>query len=408
MYSWKSQTKPAHEFWEQESDDEPDDIISALTATQKEEIVRTRSGYIAADVVRGLYQVMTDNGAIAGGRLLHYTADLVCSGGFQIWERFLYDFALEHIGIASPRIFIYLSKRLADLGAYSRSLPDEDMWRMAAYQKKVAEIALVMKDCPRRGKPKIPRIDAATHRNSAWLQGFVKSTASKAVAKVWKQREDMDVLYIAATEMAAAIADGATEKALYWLKWLMEEEVAYKREFAAQASQGAGSKKAASAAAANVALSMVERGPAGLKTNKRLHVGYFIAEVLAEIYKDIAMQGHIKMHEEFQALINLYRSTTAGLTARRKIDILCLMTQICAEVPRWKVAAAPVLVRDSIVLQRMTDQAPTFFSEVLQHPALTKPLSKKSLKAPPKQKPKEEQTPYDAAMDAYFARIGIK
>ena len=171
---------------------------------------------------------------------------------------------------------------------------------------------------------------------------------------------------------------------------------------------GAGSKKAASAAAANVALSMVERGPAGLKTNKRLHVGYFIGEVLAEIYKDIAMQGHIKMHEEFQALINLYRSTTAGLTARRKLDILCLMTQICAEVPRWKVAAAPVLVRDSIVLQRMTDQAPTFFSEVLQHPALIKPLSKKSLKAPPKQKPKEEQTPYDAAMDAYFMRIGMK
>ena len=186
---WKSRTKPASEFWERdnvsdnESDDDDDDAIKSAA---EEQIVRTRSGYIGGDVIRGLFQVMADNGGIAGGRLLHYTADLVCSGGFPIWEKFLYDYALEHIGIASPRVFVYLAKRLAELGAFTRSLPDEDMWRHQAFQKRIAEIVLVLKDCPRRGKSKIPRIDAATHRNQQWLNNLVKSTESSAVHKVWR------------------------------------------------------------------------------------------------------------------------------------------------------------------------------------------------------------------------------
>lgn len=407
---WKSRTKPASEFWENEYSDESDeDDIIAIANQSKEEIIRTRNGYIVSDVIRGLYQVMADNGAIAGGRLLHYTADLICSGGFPLWEKFLYDYSLEHIGIASPRIFVYLSKRLGELGAFSRSLPDEEMWRQGLYQKRVAEIALVLKDCPRRGKPKIPKIDAATHRNQQWLHNLVKVSESSAVRKVWRVRADMDVLRIAGNEIAAAITDGATEKALYWLKWLLEEEIAFKKEFIEQL--GNTGKKGAAAAVASVALTTVERGPAGLKGNKRVHVGYYIAELLAEIYKDLASQSLIRMHEEFQALLNLYRSSIAGLSSRRKLDTLCLMVQICSEVPRWKIAAAPVLVRDSIVLQRMSDQAPTFFSEILEHPALMKPLGKKGTKAPKvKKEVKEEDktSAVDSAMDAYFARLGVK
>ncbi len=408
--AWRARTKPAHEFWDKDdsSDDESDnDIISQLTDAAGAEPVRTRMGYIGADVIRGLYQTMTDNGAVAGGRLLHYTADIVCSGGFAIWEKFLYDYALEHIGIASPRVFVYLSKRLNELGAFSRSMADEDMWRQQGYQKRVAEIVLVLKDCPRRGKPKIPRIDVATHRNQQWINNLVRSPEATAVTKVWQPRADMDVMRIAANEMVAAILDGATEKGLYWLRWLLEEETAFKKEFVQQ--MGATGKKTASAAA--VALTTVERGPPGLKTNRRVHVGYFIAEVLAEVYKDLAQQGLVRMHEEYQALLNLYRSATAGLTARRKQDVLCLMLQICAEVPRWKVPAAPVLVRDSIVLQRMCDQAPTFFSQVLQNAALAKPLGRKGLKAPKVVKQVKEEdktTAVESAMDAYFARIGAK
>lgn len=402
--TWKVKTRPAHEFWErdEESEDERDEqtVVASVDTT-----ARTRYGYIGADVIRGLYQVMTDNGAVAGGRLLHYTADLVCSGGFPIWEKFLYDCALEHIGIASPRIFVYLAKRLAELGAFTRSIPDEDMWKEQGFQKRVAEIALILKDCPRRGKPKIPRIEPATHRNPQWLNSLVKSKESPAVRKVWQPRADMDVMCIAGNEMVAAIADGATEKALYWLRWLIEEETAFKKEFAA--SMGPMKKGAAT----HVALTTVERGPPGLKSNKRVHVGYFICEVLAEIYKELASQGLIRMHEEIQALINLYRTTTTSITARRRMDILCLMTQICAEVPRWKVAAAPVLIRDSIVLQRMCDQAPTFFSQILEHAALTRPLGKGAMKAPKQAKiVKEEnkESAVDVAMDAYFARIGVK
>jgi hypothetical protein len=73
---------------------------------------KTRKGYYLKDLARSFVQALGETGsAAASGRLLHYTADFICSGGFPLWQRLCWDYAFDHIGIASPRIFYYLNRR---------------------------------------------------------------------------------------------------------------------------------------------------------------------------------------------------------------------------------------------------------------------------------------------------------
>jgi len=78
---------------------------------QKEAELTSRSGYEVKDIVRSFLQTMGEPGAIASGKLLHYTADMISSGGLLLFERLCYEYAFDHIGIASPRIFYYLQNK---------------------------------------------------------------------------------------------------------------------------------------------------------------------------------------------------------------------------------------------------------------------------------------------------------
>ena len=78
---------------------------------EKEPELTSRSGYEVRDVVRAFLQALGEAGAISSGKLLHYTADMISSGGLLLFERLCYDYAFDHIGIASPRIFYYLHNK---------------------------------------------------------------------------------------------------------------------------------------------------------------------------------------------------------------------------------------------------------------------------------------------------------
>jgi len=80
------------------------------------------------------------------------------------------------------------------------------------------------------------------------------------------------------------------------------------------------------------------------------------------------------MHEEFQTLLDVYRSTDKHIGAARRQDALVLMIQILTDVVRWKVPAAPSLVKDSIVLGRAVAQCSVFYNEILALPLPVKPL----------------------------------
>ena len=97
-------------------------------------------------------------------------------------------------------------------------------------------------------------------------------------------------------------------------------------------------------------LTTLERGPATMSSKQRTHPGYFLCSVLAEAYKEFAAKGQIRMHEEFQTLLDLYRAIDRSATAKRKHDCLILMIQILTEVPRWKVPGAPSVIRDTTMI----------------------------------------------------------
>ena len=115
-------------------------------------------------------------------------------------------------------------------------------------------------------------------------------------------------------------------------------------------------------------LSNIPRGPPGWPDKMRTSVGFFLAQLAAEIYKDLAARGKIRMNEEFLAIVDLYRFPNKRiLTTRRRLDLLCLMFQLLCEVPRWRVPAAPVLVKDPVVMRKGLVHLENFFREVLAY-----------------------------------------
>jgi hypothetical protein len=159
----------------------------------------------------------------------------------------------------------------------------------------------------------------------------------------------------AANEMVFAITEGATERALFWIKWLMEEDALTRKKF-------------------NSGLTTLERGPPHLKGAQKTSVGYYLIAVLAEVYKEFAEKGMVRMHEEFQALLDIYRAPDPRNTQKRKMDAFGVMVQILTDVPKWKVPAAPSLVLDPGKLERMVAQSEGFFREVLMLPLPSKML----------------------------------
>jgi hypothetical protein len=148
------------------------------------------------------------------------------------------------------------------------------------------------------------------------------------------------------------------------MKWLFEEDARLKKD-------NGGS------------LTTMERGPAQWNSKQRSHVGFYLSSLLMEIYKDLVAKTGLRMHEEFQAILQLYNFPDKRLSGKRRIDLLCLAIQIVCEVPRWKVPAAPALVKDPVALERAVGHAESFFREVLAFEPPVGDISKEAKKKGP-------------------------
>jgi hypothetical protein len=365
--------------------------------------LRTRSGYAVADSVRSFKVALEQSGAQAAGKSLHYTADLICSGCFELWQKIVWEYSLDHIGIASPRIFWFLQRRFTDLEAAWAKLPSEQFYRSTDYQKTFAEVLLVVRAQARRPALKMPRVAPESH-NEEWVRGVTLATpSSAAVGRVFKSGSDLGILRRIGDAFAQACADGATEKAFWWLKWCFEEETRIRRDVGGS-------------------LSNLDRGPPQWTGKQRSHVGFYLAALLLEIYRDLAPKHNLRMSEEFQALLQLFSYPNKKLTQRRRIELLCLAIQIVCEVPRWKVPAAPALVKDPVALDRAIGHAESFFREVLAFDppvgdvqkeakkgssksilaAAPKPMNEKQLK---QMNINERLSAYDSMINSY---LGVK
>lgn len=362
---------------------------------------RTRCGYLVPEAYACYLGSLSEQGAVASGKLLHFAADLVCSGGLDLWIRGVYDYAFTHIGLANPRIFVYLRDRVAEIEKRAGVMPQEAFYAHPDVQSGVAEAVLVLQLCPRRTRTPWPKIGEDTKREG-WIRGVAGSPETRATRAVWSSESDSTVLYMVGNELCRSIQEGAAERALFWVKWCLEEDGRLRK-----ATKGRG-------------LTTRERGPATVSARVRCEAGYWIAALLGEVYKELASKGLVRMNEEFAELMRVYMGGEGRMPARLRRDCLGLLVLICAEVPRWKVPAAASLVADPVRLSRAVGQGTSFFHEVLAYPPLSASAQLKASMTRIGRKPKEGSKAdvkekkgaaldehfdeYDAALDAYLAR----
>lgn len=353
----------------------------------------TRSGYVAGEAFRCYEIALGETGPIASGKALHFAADLVCSGGLDLWIRAAYSYASQHIGISSPRIFVYLRQKIAELDKKAAMLPTERFYSDTQIQEAISEVVLVLQMCPKRAKlvwPSIP--EEAKTGGEAWLRTVTQAGETRAVTRVFSNEGDKQALLWVGCELCKAITEGNSERALFWIRWVLEEDARLRKE-----SKGTG-------------LTRVERGSSALSSKTRTEAGHFLCSLLAEVYKEFAARGMIRMHEEFQEFIFLWRGGESRLPSRLRRECLGWMAMICCEVPRWKVPAAPVLIQDSVKLSRAVGQCGQFFREILSFPALAagKSLKISLAKAREGRKASEKEGKMDSLeshLDAYDSMI---
>lgn len=325
--------------------------MPSATGEVEEKEFRTRSGYLPQECFKSLETSLLESGTIATGRSLHFAADLVCSGGLQVFLELIWNFSIRHIGIASPRLFVYLKKRLHELDELCKKYADDDLLTMPEFQTRIAELVFVVRDCPRRGRIVPPKVGVETQREG-WLQSVASADETAALRKVYQHGADHGPLRRVGAEFLKAISDGALEKALFWIQWTVDQEHKARKEH-------------------GVGFTTVDRGPAHLKGKQKSDTLFYFVDLCAESYKDYAARSMIRMHEEFQCILDLLRGADARLGQRYRKDLLFLCVQILCEVPRWKVPAAPTLIKDPVVMSRAIQQSGSFFREVLSNPKVS-------------------------------------
>jgi hypothetical protein len=361
----------------------------------QEDIPRTRCGYTPSESIRAFDKALLETGAVATGRSIHFAADVIASGGIDSFLRSAWEYAICHIGLASPRIFIYLKRRTKELQDILNKYPDEAAYGMEEFQVRAGEIVLVMRDAPTKTITGWPRVGAETHAET-WIRSIQGgATETAALRKVWRPEGDSSVLRTIGAEICKSISEGALEKTLFWIKWLFEEEAALRKR------KGGG-------------LTTYDRSIPGSKNKGG--VGFFLLALFTEIYKECAAKGTLRMDEEFQTLVDIWKSDK-DIPLSAKKQILTILVQILCEVPKWKVPAAPALIKDPVAMSVAIRQVPKFFREVLAYDppkavaALTKAFRSRGkvdpkavLKAKKGEAAEDQMSAFDRALDAYFSR----
>lgn len=378
------------------------DIWSSFVPTETDQPCRTRCGYSPSELLNTLEKTIGESGSAAAAKTLHFAADIVCSGGLQSLFRMVWNYALVHIGIASPRIFFYLIERINEIEGIMKTLPDQMAYSNETFQIRIGEMLLVLREAPTRTLLPWPKVGDETHTES-WLRAISTDpfTETALLRNVWRPEGDSAILRVAGANLCKAITDGSTEKALFWVKWLLDHEALLQK-----------SQK-------GVFLSTLERGPATMNSKQRKHVSFFILHLYGELYKEFAAKQVLRMNEEFNSLMNIWTNPPKGLGAGARKQVLTILTQILTEVPKWKVPAAIPLIRDPVYLSNLVKTVPKFFHEVLAYDPPKKATElEKALKSKNSGKPRvakkvenaglSKEQAFEKAMEAYILGTGSK
>ena len=368
-------------------------------AAEEDNRPRSRCGYLVSEAYSCYEQALGEVGSAASGKALHFAADLICSGGLDIWIRGAYSYSIQHIGIASPRIFVYLRQRIAQMDKLAAQYPEGSFYTNPDVQDIICEVVLVIQLCPKRSKVVWPKIDDNA-KQAGWLRSVLSAQEARATRAVWTPEADSMTLWHVGNELCRAIEEGASERALFWIRWCLEEDARIKKEMKT-----------------NTGLSTKERCITSAKQKERTDAGHFLSDVMTQVYRDLSARKIIRMDEEFAELVRLWKGGEIRMATRLRRDCLGWMAMALCEVPRWKIPAAPTLVADQVRLARAVKMGGSFFAEVLSYrplppgkglkPSMTraartkkeKPLTEKEQKELEMQ---EKFDTYDAIMNAYL------
>lgn len=350
----------------------------------------TRCGYKPGEAIRAFESSLLEGGAVAVGKTLHFSADIVCSGGYDVWVKGIWEYVIHYVGLSSPRVFVYLHKRIRELDELFKKYPDETLYHNDEFHTRIGEILMVLREVPRRPKVVWPRVGPETHLDG-WIKSVATAGETEVLRKVWRSDGDMMILRTAGAEILKAITEASTAKVLFWIRWLYEEDAKLKKE-----TKGA-------------SLTTIRRfeGASGMTETAQ-----FIAALLAETYKEFATKQLIRMTEEFQCMLELIRGADVRISPANRKQILGILAQILCEVPKWKVPAAPALIKDPIQVSRAVTQTGKFFREVLvnkpvqNNKRLVKLLKSRGVVDTREKKKKVEEQTYEekmAAMDKAMA-----
>lgn len=360
-----------------------------IDQTQSDGAPRTRCGYLVPDAFHAYQVAISEAGSAASAKALHFAADIICSGGLDIWIRSVYTYCVKRIGLGNPRIFVYIHDAFKRLDTKALTLPQEIFFNHAEVHAIIGETVLLLQLCPKRPNIQWPKVDDAT-KLPGWLRGIAAAPETRATRLMWSSEGDSTPLYLVSNEICKAVQEGSTDRALFWIRWSYDEDVRIRKE-----TKGPG-------------LTRKERLMVG-SSAQRTDVGLYFVGLLIELYKELAEKQLVRMHEEVAELARLWKSGEKRMATALKKDILALLVSICCEVPRWKVPAAPPLTQDPVRLARAVSQVPHFFQEVLAYKALapSEQLKPKMMQTPKKAKVKEvvvddRMAAYEAAMDAYM------
>ena len=170
----------------------------------QEEVIRTRCGYTPNESIRAFDKAMIESGVIGTGKCLHFAADIVTSGGFDSLIRSVWDYAISHVGIASPRIFVYLKKRIEEIHDILRRLPDEAAYSSEEFQVRVGEIIIVIRDAPTKTLVGWPKVGTETH-TEGWIRAIAGAPETAVLRKVWRPEGDSSILRTVGAELCKAI-----------------------------------------------------------------------------------------------------------------------------------------------------------------------------------------------------------
>jgi hypothetical protein len=354
-----------------------------IASNEKEPEPVTRCGYKPGDSLRAYEAALLESGATATGRALHFSADILCSGGYDTWVRSLWEFATDHVGVISPRLFVYLKKRTKELDELFAKYPDEALYNSDEFHTRCGEIIMVLREVPRKPKLTWPKVGPETHLGG-WIQNVASASQTSVIQRVWKAEGDMSILRLAGCELLKAITDSTNKKSLFWVKWLFDEESHMRKE-----TKGA-------------SLTTIHRGPTG-----STDVGHYIAALFAETYKEMSGKNMIRMTEEFQCLLELWRGADARISPASRKKMLGIMAQVLCEVPRWKVPAAPALIQDPVQVSRAVAQSGKFFKEVLVNQPVKNPtvvvklFRSRGVVATVVKKKKDKENEFQTRLDEY-------